>query len=39
MRPRAEFFVDFHAWRNPEAEASHDKAWWAEHRGVEILRL
>jgi hypothetical protein len=31
--------VDYHARRNKIAKTSHDKAWYARHKGVKFLRL
>ena len=31
--------VDYHARRNKIAKASHDKAWYAKHKGVKFLLL
>jgi hypothetical protein len=31
--------VDYHVRRNKVAKASHDKAWYAKHKGVNFLLL
>jgi len=31
--------VDYHARRNKIAKTSHDKAWYARHKGVKFLLL
>ena len=31
--------VDYHARRNKVAKASHDKSWYARHKGVKFLLL
>jgi hypothetical protein len=31
--------VDYHARRNKVAKTSHDKAWYAKHKGVKFLLL
>jgi hypothetical protein len=31
--------VDYHARRNKVAKASHDKTWYAKHKGVKFLLL
>jgi hypothetical protein len=31
--------VDYHARRNKIAKSSHDKTWYARHKGVRFLLL
>jgi hypothetical protein len=31
--------VDYHARRNKVAKTSHDKAWYAKHKGPKFLLL